>query len=57
MRGESTTYAIFIIRQLLEKHYANGREVHICFVDFKHAYDSIIREKIWAAMEEFGIPT
>jgi hypothetical protein len=41
---------------LLEKYYEYGREVHLCFVDFKQAYDSIIRRKLWAALKEFGIP-
>ncbi|XP_050427915.1 uncharacterized protein LOC126837942 [Adelges cooleyi] len=57
MRGKSTTYPIFIIRQLLEEYYEYGREVHLCFVDFKQAYDSIMRKKLWSALEEFGIPT
>lgn len=57
MRGKSSTYPIFIFRQLLEKDYEYGREVHLCFVDFKQAYNSIIRKKIWAALEEFDIPT
>lgn len=57
MRGKSTTYPIFSIRQLLERYYEYGREVHLCFVDFKQAYDSIIRGKLWEALEEFGIPT
>jgi len=57
MRGKSTTYPIFSIRQLLERYYEYGREVHLCFVDFKQAYDSIIRRKLWEALEEFGIPT
>ena len=57
MRGKSTTYPIFSIRQLLEKYYKYGREVHLWFVDFKQAYDSIIRRKLWAALVEFDIPT
>jgi len=56
MNRKSTKYPIFIIRQLLEKYYEYGREVHLCFVDFKQAYDRIIRKKLWAAMEEFVIP-
>ena len=27
------------------------------FIDFKSAYDSIYREKLFGAMMEFGIPT
>lgn len=57
MRRKSTTYTIYIIRQLLEKYYEYGKEVHLCFVDFKQAYDSILRKKLCEKLEEFGIPT
>jgi len=30
--------------------------VHHVFIDFKSAYDSIYREKLFGAMMEFGIP-
>jgi len=41
---------------MMEKFYKFGKDVHMCFVDFKQAYDSIVRNKLWAALEEFGIP-
>lgn len=28
----------------------------MCFVDFRQACDNIIRNKLWTALEEFGIP-
>uniref|UniRef100_A0A2S2NNU5 Retrovirus-related Pol polyprotein from type-2 retrotransposable element R2DM n=1 Tax=Schizaphis graminum TaxID=13262 RepID=A0A2S2NNU5_SCHGA len=56
IKGKSTTDHIFTIRQTLEKYYEFGKEIHICFVDFKQAYDSIIREELWKALEEFGVP-
>src|ERR1700744_190935 len=31
--------------------------MHQLFVDFKSAYDSVIRRKLWRVMEEFGIPS
>lgn len=30
--------------------------IHICFVDFQQSYDSINRDKLWRALEEFKIP-
>jgi hypothetical protein len=57
MKGKSTTYPRFIIRQLLEKYYKYSREVHLCFVDIKQAYSSIIKQKLWVTLKEFGIPT
>lgn len=56
IKGKSTTDHIFIIRQTLEKYYEFGKEIHICFVDFKQAYDSILREELWKALEEFRVP-
>lgn len=45
MRGKSTIYPIYFVRQVLEKFYEYGKEVYLCFVDFKQAYDSIIKKK------------
>jgi len=56
VRGKSTSNHIFTIRQIMEKCYEFGRDVHMCFVDFKQAYDSILWNKLWAALEEFGTP-
>lgn len=58
VRGKSTSDHIFTIRQTMEKYYEFGKEVNImCFVDFRQPYDSIARDKLWVALEEFGIPT
>jgi len=56
-QGKSTTDHIFTIRQALEKYYEFGKEVHLCFVDFSQAYDSINRNKLWRTLEEFEIPS
>lgn len=53
IKGKLTTDHIFTIKQTLEKYNEFGKEIHICFVDFKQAYDSIIREELWKALEEF----
>ena len=54
--GRSTTDQLFNIRQILEKCKEYNIETHHLFVDFKAAYDSVIRNKLWRLMEEFGIP-
>lgn len=28
----------------------------MCFIDFKQAYDSIIRDQLWIALINLGIP-
>nr|XP_042906426.1 uncharacterized protein LOC122270970 [Parasteatoda tepidariorum] len=53
----STIDQIHTLRQILEKTKEfNIRTFHL-FIDFKAAYDSIKRDKLLEAMNEFGIPT
>src|ERR1700761_1702839 len=55
--GRSTTDQLFIIRQIMEKAWEHNISIHHLFVDFKQAYDSIIRNVLFGIMEEFGIPS
>ena len=55
--GRSTTDQLFIIRQIMEKAWEHNISIHQLFVDFKQAYDSIIRNVLFGIMEEFGIPS
>lgn len=55
-RRKSTTDHIFTLRQLMEKYYEYNKDLHILFVDFKEAYDSIDREKLWIALRNYRIP-
>ena len=54
--GKSTTDQIFTLRQILEK--THEYQINTChlFVDFKSAFDSPIRDEVYTAMSEFGIP-
>ena len=47
---------IFIIRQVMEKHYEHTQDLHMLFVDFKKAFDSIDRYKLYQVMEDMKIP-
>jgi len=40
----------------MENFYEFGNKIHICFGDFKKAYDIIIIDKLWKALEEFELP-
>lgn len=55
--GRSTTDQIFNIRQIMEKMYEFGIDIHQLFVDFRQAYDSIDRRALWTAMGELGVPS
>ena len=46
-----TTDAIFIVRQLQEKHLA----ANMAFVDLEKAFDRVQRDVIWWAMRKVGI--
>jgi hypothetical protein len=54
-RSRSTTDHIFCIRQILEKKWEYNEAVHQLFIDFKKAYDSVVREVLYNILIEFGI--
>lgn len=54
-RDRATTDQLFTMRQTLEKLWEHISSYHL-FIDFRTAYDSIIRREIWKVMEELGIP-
>ena len=55
MSGRGTTDAIFIVRQLQEKHLAANKPLYMAFVDLKKAFDRVPRDVIWWAMRKLGI--
>lgn len=55
-KNRSTVDQIFTIGQLMEKCWEYNKTLHQLFIDFKQAYDSIIRVELWNAMAELGIP-
>jgi endonuclease/exonuclease/phosphatase family metal-dependent hydrolase len=54
--GRSTTDQIFMLRQIIEKSREFDMDTYHLFIDFRAAYDSINKTKLYAAMEELGIP-
>ena len=54
-RGRSTTQAAFVLRTLMEQHRAEGVPLWACFVDFKQAYDTVPRDKLWAKLAAAGL--
>lgn len=56
-KNRSTTDQIFTIRQILEKCYEFNVDVHQLYIDFKKAYDSVIRGKLRETLREFHVPS
>jgi hypothetical protein len=48
--NRSTIDNIFILRQTIEKCYEFNFDIHNIFIDYSHAFDSIIRESIQTAL-------
>ena len=56
MPGRSTTYAIFILKQTIEKHREGQKNIRLTFIDLEKAYDRIPREEIWRCSKERNMP-
>ena len=54
--GRGTIYAIFIIRHIIENAREHQVPLHIHFIDFKDAFDTIWRKSLWKMMIQLGIP-
>lgn len=53
--GCSCVNNVFCIKQFIEKTLANNRELHIVFIDFKKAYNSVPIKYLWTVMKDFGV--
>lgn len=53
---KSTRDQLFIIRQIMEKNWEHGLHLHMLFVYFKQAFDSVNRRKLLETMNVTGIP-
>jgi len=52
---KDTIDAIFIIRQMMEKYEAAGRNLFMVFVDLEKAFDLVPREIIWWSLSRKGV--
>ena len=55
-RGRSTLSQILSIRRILEGCWKYNKEITLCFVDFRKAFDTISREKMFEILHLYGIP-
>jgi len=54
--GRSTVHPLHTIKQIMEKNYKYNQDLFMLFIDYKQAYDSIVRKELWKAMEDLGVP-
>ena len=47
---------IFSASQIINKHREFNIPTYIAFIDFKKAFDSVDRDKLWTIMSSKGIP-
>jgi len=48
---------IFSASEIIEKHREFNIPTYIAFIDFKKAFDSADRDKLWIIMSSKGTPT
>jgi len=55
-KGRSCNEQIFTLRNTIKQCLEKQQQLHINFVDFKKAFDSVHRESLWRILEVYGIP-
>ncbi|KAL9958657.1 hypothetical protein ACROYT_G035706 [Oculina patagonica] len=55
-RGRGTTEQIFILRNIIEQSAEWQAPLYIGFIDFKKAFDSVRRDRLWNILKHYGIP-
>ena len=49
--GGSTLDHILTLRTLIEQEIFASRCLYSCFVDFKKAFDTVMRDKLWERLQ------
>ena len=55
MPGRSTTEAIFLIRQVMERFREQKKDLHLVFIDSEKVYDKIPRNVMWWSLDKYKV--
>lgn len=55
VQGRGTSDAIFISRQLQEKHLTANKPLYFAFIDLEKAFDRVPRTVLWWALRSLGV--
>ena len=56
MKNKGTRDQIANLRQIIEKANEFNRELHLCFVDYRKAFDTVHHNRLWKVLVELGVP-
>ena len=54
-KGYSTIDNGFILHALIKKYHAKKRKVYVAFIDYRKAFDSVDRSKMWEILQKHDI--
>ena len=55
-KGRRTRDHIDNLRCMMETAKENNRNVYMCFIDYKKAFDCVDHERLWVILKEMGVP-
>jgi exonuclease III len=55
-KGRSTIHHVTALRRIIEESTEHRQELHLVFVDFRKAFDSVTRGLIPTVLEAYGVP-
>ena len=55
-RGFSTLDHILTLRAIIEEGRAHGRRMYCCFVDFRKAFNIVLRARLMHRLQELRVP-
>ena len=55
--GKGTRDQILNLMMIIEKNREQTKNVYLCFIDYRKAFDTVVHEILWHEMKQMGFPT